>query len=213
MIKIYFNRVSAILANEEESLRLFERYSGHNPVLIQVDEHFSPKKFFQDFCRKKNVIAILQYRHPKELLKRFMQDFRLVEAAGGVVFNEDGEILMIYRRGNWDFPKGKIDPGESPRQAALREIKEETGLKHLKIIGKQEFPDLEQEGTLHLYKENGEYLMKLTHWFEVEGSKKDSLKPEEREGIEKVKWIDPAFFPAYLEHSYLSIRDLAFRYC
>jgi len=213
MIKIYFNRVSAIIANEEESQRLLERYSAHNPVLIRVDEHFSPKKFFQDFCGKENVIVILQHNQPEALLKRFMQDFRLIEAAGGLVFNEDGDVLMIYRRGNWDFPKGKIDPGESPRQAALREIKEETGLKHLKIKGKQAFPDLDQEGTLHLYKENGEYLIKLTHWFEVEGSRKDPLIPEKREGIEKVKWIDPAFFPAYLKHSYLSIRDLAFRYC
>ena len=213
MIKIYFNRVSAIIANEEESRQLLERYSAHNPMLIRADDDFRPKKFFQDFCRKENVIVILQHKEPKSLLKRFMQDFQLIEAAGGLVFNEDGDVLMIYRRGNWDFPKGKIDPGETPGQAALREIREETGLEHLKIKGKQEFPDLEQEGTLHLYKENGKYLIKLTHWFEVEGSKKDPLKPEEREGIEKVKWIDPAYFPAYLKHSYLSIRDLAFRYC
>ncbi len=213
MIKIYFNRVSAIIGNEEESHQLLKRYSAHNPVLIHVDDTFSPKKFYQDFCRKENVIVILQHPQPKELLKRFTEDFHLIKAAGGLVFNEDNDVLMIYRRGNWDFPKGKIDPGESPEEAALREIREETGLKRLKIKCKQKFPDLEQEGTLHLYKENGKYLIKLTHWFEVEGSKKDPLKPEKREGIEKVRWIDPAYFPAYLKHSYLSIRDLAFRYC
>ena len=50
--------------------------------------------------------------------------------AGGCIFNEDGEVLL-QRRGDsnkWGFPGGAIELGETPQQAAIREVKEETGL-------------------------------------------------------------------------------------
>ena len=50
-------------------------------------------------------------------------------AAGGLVFNEDGDLLMIFRRGRWDLPKGKLDDGEQIEDCAVREVKEETGLR------------------------------------------------------------------------------------
>ena len=53
-----------------------------------------------------------------------------VPGAGGVVFNPEGEVLLIRdRNGYWVFPKGHIDPGETPEEAAAREIQEETGIK------------------------------------------------------------------------------------
>ena len=59
-----------------------------------------------------------------------MEDFqglyKIIEAAGGVVFNEKNEILMIYRLKTWDLPKGKIEKGETPADAAFREVCEET---------------------------------------------------------------------------------------
>ena len=45
--------------------------------------------------------------------------FKVVEAAGGVVSNKNGEILFIRRMGKWDLPKGKIEKGESLEQACL----------------------------------------------------------------------------------------------
>ena len=52
-----------------------------------------------------------------------------VEAAGGVV-RRDGRIAVVHRPryDDWSLPKGKLDPGESWEQAALREVREETGL-------------------------------------------------------------------------------------
>ena len=49
-----------------------------------------------------------------------------IEAAGCIVKNEEGKILMMKRLGKWDLPKGKIDKGETPIQASLRELEEET---------------------------------------------------------------------------------------
>lgn len=52
-----------------------------------------------------------------------------VPGAGGVVFNPQGWVLILrHRRGEWVFPKGHIDPGETPLQAALREVAEEAGV-------------------------------------------------------------------------------------
>jgi 8-oxo-dGTP pyrophosphatase MutT (NUDIX family) len=53
-----------------------------------------------------------------------------VEAAGGVVVR-DGQVLLVHRPryDDWTFPKGKLDPGESFEEAALREVEEETGIR------------------------------------------------------------------------------------
>ena len=49
--------------------------------------------------------------------------FEIIKAAGGLVVNETGEVLFIHRRGYWDLPKGKRDPGESKKVTAVRRSK------------------------------------------------------------------------------------------
>ena len=56
-----------------------------------------------------------------------------IQAAGGVVMRkgpEETEIAVVHRPryDDWSFPKGKLDPGETFEEAALREVREETGL-------------------------------------------------------------------------------------
>jgi 8-oxo-dGTP pyrophosphatase MutT (NUDIX family) len=56
-----------------------------------------------------------------------------VHAAGGLVVRDGTngiELVVVHRphRGDWSFPKGHLEPGETPEQAALREVEEETGL-------------------------------------------------------------------------------------
>ncbi len=59
----------------------------------------------------------------------------VVHAAGGVIAKEtergELEVLLIHRphRGDWTFPKGKVEPGETDEACALREVEEETGLR------------------------------------------------------------------------------------
>ena len=58
---------------------------------------------------------------------------KVVRAAGGVVVRGSGseiEVLLVHRPqyGDWTFPKGKVEPGESDEECAVREVEEETGL-------------------------------------------------------------------------------------
>ena len=66
----------------------------------------------------------------------FCSKFIMVEASGGLVFNKDGDILMIFRNGKWDLPKGKLEIGESVEECAIREVEEECGIVGLNIIDK-----------------------------------------------------------------------------
>jgi 8-oxo-dGTP diphosphatase len=54
-----------------------------------------------------------------------------IEAAGGVVLDDEGRVVIVHRQryDDWSLPKGKLDPGESFEEAALREVEEETGLR------------------------------------------------------------------------------------
>ena len=49
---------------------------------------------------------------------------------GVLIFNEQGQLLMAHATGqkHWDIPKGGAEPGESARTAAIREVREETGI-------------------------------------------------------------------------------------
>lgn len=56
-------------------------------------------------------------------------------SAGGVVLNARGEVLVVQQKDlSWSLPKGRIEPGEDPRDAAIREIAEESGITDLWLV-------------------------------------------------------------------------------
>ena len=67
---------------------------------------------------------ILHAEEPKLIIEALNTQIKEISAGGGVVFNEFNEVLFIYRRGFWDLPKGKIDPGETIEQTAVREVED-----------------------------------------------------------------------------------------
>lgn len=105
-------------------------------------------------------------------------------AGGGLVLNEKGELLMIFRRGKWDLPKGKLDKGETIEHCALREVMEETGLTKV-TIGK--LIDVSFHGYFDSYLH--EEVIKETHWFAMRATGDQKLIPQTEEDITEIRWV------------------------
>ena len=134
-----------------------------------------------------------------KLLKRFLKLLPNSIAGGGKVYNEQGEVLFIYRNDKWDLPKGKAEGKETIDETAIREVEEETGVQGLKITKPLEM-------TYHIFKRNGKYRIKITYWFEMKTSYNGKLKPQKNEGITKVKWLNPKQIAKAMLNSYTNIK-------
>ncbi len=123
--------------------------------------------------------------------------FKIIKAAGGVVFNGE-KMLLMFRRGVWDLPKGKLDDGESSKVAALREVEEETGVRA--SLGDRICT------TWHTYSLNGNRILKRTKWYRMTLLDDQFMAPQEEEDIEKLAWLDRREAQLALVNSYSSIR-------
>jgi 8-oxo-dGTP pyrophosphatase MutT (NUDIX family) len=138
---------------------------------------------------------------PRATIKEFMEDFTVIQAAGGLVFNKDYQLLTIKRNGLWDLPKGKIERHEDQMAAALREVMEETGINMINIS--------EKVGeTYHVYYEDDILLLKETHWYLMNSTGKGTLKPQMEEGISEVKFANLDWFDSAEFNSYQSVHDV-----
>ena len=128
------------------------------------------------------------------------QTFRMAPAAGGVVV-VNGKIVTITRNGIPDLPKGHIEKGEQPEQAAIREVEEETGIGKLRIV--KELPS-----TWHCYQLNEEWRLKRTYWYLMESGEAFQTKPQTEEGISEVKLIGNEEIDAFLKNTFRSISEI-----
>lgn len=136
---------------------------------------------------------------------KFCSKHILIEAAGGVVFNNKKQILMIFRNGNWDLPKGKLEANENIQECAIREVEEECGVFNLRIVSSL-------QNTYHTYQENGKSILKKTYWFIMTTSFNNKLTPQINEGITKVEWVNKQCIAKKLKKSYANISDLLIKY-
>ncbi len=140
-----------------------------------------------------------------ELIFKLKSCFRNVRAAGGLVMNNRGEYLLIYRRGKWDLPKGKQEQSETDEQTALREVEEECGIKDLRI----EKPLI---STYHTYDHRIKFSLKRTKWYLMKYEGTAPPVPQTVEDIEKIHWVKKQDLPIYLNESFAAIQDV-FEYC
>lgn len=124
--------------------------------------------------------------------------YKVVKAAGGVVYNDENKILLIYRLGKWDLPKGKRDDGEKSKQTAVREVEEECGIK-VKLGSKL-------CTTWHTYTMGNNKILKRTKWYKMECLNDSEMKPQIEEGIEEICWMNEKEVQKALLNSYSSIR-------
>ncbi len=119
---------------------------------------------------------------PKHTKRDFGAICKVIKAAGGLVINDSGQVLMIHRRGSWDLPKGKMEAGETKKVSAVREVKEETGLKEVKLLSKL-------ITTYHVYRtqSSNKRVLKPTYWYLL-SSNQVTLIPQTEEDIDEVCW-------------------------
>lgn len=144
--------------------------------------------------------------NPAAIFHDFCKLFTIIEAAGGIVINDSGMALLIFRRGKWDLPKGKIDQGETPEEAAVREVSEECGIEVPVIL-----ESLEE--TWHSYRMNGKEMLKKTYWYKMKPvNGKQVPTPQIEEDITVVKWADKSFLPEMKNSIYPAIDHLLGKY-
>lgn len=131
--------------------------------------------------------------------KLFLQNFKVVKAAGGLVVNSKNELLFIFRGGKWDLPKGHIEKGEGKKDAAIREVEEECGITDLTL-------DKFLTTTYHTYIQKSELCLKVTHWYLMFSDYSEELTPQLEEGITKVIFKNKQDSEFALKNSYANIR-------
>ncbi len=135
------------------------------------------------------------------LFRTFSQCFKNISAAGGLVTNSGGELLVIYRRGKWDLPKGKVEGNETIQETALREVEEECGLKGIEI---KEF----LRSTYHVYAGNDQHFLKKTDWYHMFYGGKAKPTPLVTEDISEVRWIKATDLEEIFANTYPSIIEV-----
>lgn len=104
-------------------------------------------------------------------------------SAGGIVFNSSGQVLLTKHSQNhhWSFPKGLIDPGQTPEEASLREVREEGGVA-AEILGKVGY-------SKYVYTFGGEKIFKVVTYFLMKYLSGD---PKDHDWeVEEAGWYEP----------------------
>ena len=172
----------------------------HHPDAVFIDE-ISPraiKSLLHEIAKPEFHAGILFNADIGELKKLFFKQFLLVQTGGGLVINEKKEILLIFRRGKWDLPKGKLDKGETLEECAVREVGEETNLEGIEL-GKM------LTITYHTYVEFGKHILKESYWYKMKCSSKQKLVPQKEEDITDIRWVKKEDLPVYISNTFPTI--------
>jgi 8-oxo-dGTP pyrophosphatase MutT (NUDIX family) len=170
---------------------------------IEVNEHktFSIQSFLSTLQSTTCLHGVIFSTDFNLLEEKLRSEFRFITAAGGLVLNENKDSLLIFRRGKWDLPKGKLDEGETVDACALREVEEETGIKDTVI-------DTFLTNTYHFYIENNVSICKETYWYLMHSPGVQNLVPQIEEQITAIKWSDAAFVEKILPDTFPIIKDV-----
>jgi len=174
-----------------------------NALVVKAISRKMLKENFSVFLKSGSFDSLVFHcdKNPDKYFKDFISLFWYFEAAGGVIRNQANERLFIYRFGKWDLPKGKIEKGESPAEAALREVIEETGLSAPEILN-------ELPSTYHIYKFKGRKALKRTYWYSMIYHGTDQPVPQTEEGITEAKWFIPDDYKTIQLNTYASLLGL-----
>ena len=191
MYVIFKDDASVILTEKSENSKIHKELTWSVRNLEDV---------IHSLKRNEGKSFILTGENTEKMWEEFYAGFKVIEAAGGIVINEKKEFLMIYRNDTWDLPKGKIDPGETIEEAALREVREECGFTSLSL-GEQ------VQSTYHIYEHKERQILKVTYWYLMHSDQK-SLTPQLEEGITDLSWKSVSDMKEVFENTYPNIKIL-----
>ena len=132
-----------------------------------------------------------------------MEEKQTIIAAGGLVLNEANELLLIFRRGCWDLPKGKLDPNESIAECAVREVSEETGVTQI-ILGNLITITTHEYFDTYIKAD----VKKETHWYNMWVDAKPNLIPQTTEDITAIEWTKKQDLAQRLMNTYPTIIEV-----
>jgi 8-oxo-dGTP pyrophosphatase MutT (NUDIX family) len=148
-----------------------------------------------------NLVRVYRCPDVEKLKKIYLSDKPSIIAAGGMVFNPDGDLLMMLRKGKWDMPKGKLDEGETIEQCALREVIEETGLTSISIGEKLSI-------TYHTYYYKENLVVKPSHWYSMQFTGNEKTNPQIEEDITEIRWVKKDEAKKLLDNMFPSIQEM-----
>lgn len=193
--KVYFEDRFITLSPEPDRLQkyvLFHKFHDTDALY----------KLISDFQSDTGISSANVYGPDiKHVWRIFRIFFTEVGAAGGLVRHLTGRYLFIEKKGKLDLPKGHIDKNEEPAACAIREVREECGIKGHSII-KPLCP------SFHTYSWEGISYLKKTHWFLMKYEGEMIGEPQTDEGITKVEWLFPDELTKIKGRAWLSLMDL-----
>lgn len=190
---IYINEKSLIIASVLPA-------DVSNYQLIEADG-FEFETFYRALAKNPQSLFCIVTNDAKSVFNLIKSSVRIIEAAGGLVNNENNKYLFIKRLGRWDLPKGKLEPNEKKKEAAVREVEEECGIK-VKKLGDKLLK------TYHVYEIKGKVVLKISHWYAMQAKANQKLVPQTEEGITDVKWFAKRDFNIIRSNTYANILDV-----
>jgi 8-oxo-dGTP pyrophosphatase MutT (NUDIX family) len=175
---------------------------GPKPVVVHFRDHKHVHDLTDLFLSQgfERDVYLVCPSDMEAIFESFQSHFHRAQTGGGIVRDEEGRILFIYRNGFWDLPKGHLEPGETLEACAMREVFEETGLCNLQLIG--------QLGvSWHIYDLNNKTILKSNNWFLMQAVSDQSLNLQKSEGITAAKWVGKEELPTYLKRCYRSLAE------
>lgn len=195
-------------------MKIYRIYINDNTLYIasdipQLTEEIVPLTVlgfnFQTFYKQLGDLSgknfLLLTADPKALFQHVKKSCLIIKAAGGLVANSKGNYLFIFRNKKWDLPKGKVEKDERMKEAALREVEEECGVK----INTN---DEKICKTYHVYTLGSKIVLKKTNWYKMTVKGEPRLIPQKEEGITKACWLSRIQLDPILANTYPSIMDV-----
>ncbi|HET6243991.1 MAG: NUDIX domain-containing protein [Bacteroidetes bacterium] len=195
MYKIFINNKCIELTDNNTDLK-------EGTMRIEYENHGTFEYAVQVLSNRKDILCVrIEHLDPDYLLGKLLAKYKIILAAGGLVENEQGELLIIFRHQKWDLPKGKLKKNENEALGAIREVQEECGVKNLTIVSPL-------SPTYHIYELKGKLILKKTFWFKMFCEKKQDLVPQLEEDITKVEWFKPENLNKVYANTYGSIAQV-----